>query len=198
MLERIVCLFVGYLFGTLLTAEAVANALEGTSIFELGDGNPGMANVGQTLGKSAAAACLAGDILKTLAAMTLSHALFPSLGAATIAWAGLGATLGHVFPFWHEFKGGKGVVTIIVTFILLNPIWGVISAVLGLLSIFATGYLSIAAVIIVACYLVAMLLQGSFELALLSLFFLGITLYCHGSKLRGISDGTTKKVKLFK
>ena len=79
MLARSICLLVGYLCGCVLTAEIVARRTAGQSIFELGDGNPGMANVGHELGSRAALACLVGDILKTLLPVLLMSGMLAGL-----------------------------------------------------------------------------------------------------------------------
>ena len=109
MLQRFICLLIGYACGCVLCSDIVARALSGKSAFELGDGNPGMANVGHELGTKAALLSLAGDILKTVLAVVVSQLLYPQLGIVATAWAGLGTTLGHDFPFWHRFRGDKGV-----------------------------------------------------------------------------------------
>ena len=81
MIRCFICLIVGYFCGSLLTAEGVARRFAGRSIFELGDGNPGMANVGHELGKRAAIICLVGDILKTLIPVIVLSILFPNPGS---------------------------------------------------------------------------------------------------------------------
>ena len=196
MLQRIICLVIGYVFGSFLTADVVAKAVAGTSIFELGDGNPGMANVGHELGTKAGIVCLMGDILKTLLAITLAHMLFPTLGTLAIGWAGLGSTLGHVFPFWHGFKGGKGVTTIATVVILLDPLIGALAILVSLVTIVVSGYLSVAALVAMAFCAIAMALRGNLELALIYAMFMALTCYCHWSKLVGIKDGTTHRASL--
>ena len=193
MVARIVSLLIGYLCGCVLASDIVARLVSGRSAFELGDGNPGMANVGHVLGKPAAILSLLGDILKTVIATWLASTLFPDLGRAAIAWAGLGATLGHDFPFWHQFRGGKGVTTIASTIILISPFWGISAGVVGVLSIIVTGYLSVAALIAMGFYVVAMFFTEGPELAAISLVFMALQVYGHFSKLKGIADGTTRK-----
>lgn len=196
MFERLLCVIIGYACGCVLCSDLVARVLSGRSAFELGDGNPGMANVGHELGTKAALLCLAGDILKTVAAVVCSGLLFPTLGVASTAWAGFGATMGHMFPFWHRFRGGKGVTTIASTIILMNPLWGIIAGLVGALSIVVTGYLSLAAVIAMAFYAIVTIVLGLVEPAIVSVFFLGLTCLAHASKIRGIFDGTTRRAGL--
>lgn len=196
MLARSACLLVGYILGSFLTAEAVARAMTGGSVFELGDGNPGMANVGHELGTPAALLCLTGDILKTVLAVMIARACLPALGGLAIAWAGLGSTLGHTFPFWHRLRGGKGVTTIVSTIVLMSPLWGCLAGVVGIVSIVLTGYLSVSAMITICFYTVALLLTGPLEYALVSAAFVALSLYTHSSKLLGIRSGTTRRAGL--
>lgn len=108
-MERLICLAAGYVCGCLLTAEAVARWKTGRGARTLGSGNPGMANIAGALGKGAGALVLAGDLLKTALACALCRLLLaPDLGRLAVLYAGLGAALGHNFPFWSGFHGGKG------------------------------------------------------------------------------------------
>ena len=68
VLARLLCLLVGYVFGSFLTAEVIARAVAGKSARQLGSGNPGMANITAQLGPKAGLVVLAGDLLKTAAA----------------------------------------------------------------------------------------------------------------------------------
>lgn len=196
MLSRIICLLIGYVCGCVLCSDIVAHALSGKSAFDLGDGNPGMANVGHVLGTKAALLSLLGDILKTVVAVVISRLLFPQLGVVATAWAGLGATLGHDFPFWHRFKGGKGVTTIASTIILISPLWGILAAVVGFLAIIVTGYLSTAALVGMAFYVIAMFVQGNWEISFICVAFMALQVYGHWSKLVGIRTGTTRRASL--
>ena len=197
MLNCLICLLVGYLCGSVLTAEIVARHMAGRSIFELGDGNPGMANVGHELGTPAALACLAGDILKTLVPVLVMNRVFPQLGWAVVTgWTGLGATLGHCLPFWHGFRGGKGVTTIASTIILMNPLWGILAGVVAVATIILSGYLSIGAVVAMAFYTIATWFVLPWECAVIAAIFTLIQLMTHASKLRGIPSGTTRRASL--
>jgi glycerol-3-phosphate acyltransferase PlsY len=154
--ERIVCLLIGYLCGNLVTGEIVARACTGRPARELGtSGNPGMANVMDAIGMKEGLIVLAGDIAKVIAATVLARYLFGTdLGSLSVCWAGLGATLGHNFPFWMKFRGGKGVATTCSTVVLCSPVWGLTAMLAGLLTVFATQLLSIGGVVIPLVYTV--------------------------------------------
>ena len=161
--EKALCLLIGYLFGCILTAELIVKHKTGKSVSEFGTGNPGMANVMRIFGFKTGAAVLAGDLIKTVAAVLICCLLFgrssvlPSgkpLGQPAVLWAGLGATLGHNWPVWRRLKGGKGVAVTCMTIFLFSPLWGLVSDVAGILVVFRTGYLPLGAVVITTLFTV--------------------------------------------
>ena len=161
--EKALCLLIGYLFGCILTAELIVKHKTGKSVSEFGTGNPGMANVMRIFGFKTGAAVLAGDLIKTVAAVLICCLLFgrssvlPSgkpLGQHAVLWAGLGATLGHNWPVWRRLKGGKGVAVTCMTIFLFSPLWGLVSDAAGMLVVFRTGYLPLGAVVITALFTV--------------------------------------------
>ena len=103
-------LAIGYLFGSIPFGLVLTRFSGGPDIRGIGSGNIGATNVLRTGRKGLAAATLLADMLKGTAAVLLTRHL---LGAEAAIAAGLGAFLGHVFPIWLGFKGGKGVATFI-------------------------------------------------------------------------------------
>src|SRR5664279_1406656 len=100
----------GYLLGSIPFGLLLTRAAGGPDIRTIGSGNIGATNVLRTGRKGLAAATLACDMLKgTLAVWLTAH----YAGDEAVLWAGLGAFLGHLFPVWLKFKGGKGVATYI-------------------------------------------------------------------------------------
>ena len=157
-MECLLAFPIGYAFGCFLTADVVCRMSVHKSCFSIGDGNPGMANVGHVLGTKAALAVLAGDILKTLLAVLISWALLGHTLAVTL-WAGFGATAGHNFPIWHRFQGGKGVTTTCSTIILASPLAGVLSSIAGFaVGVVALGYLCLGAWALVPAALLVLLM----------------------------------------
>ena len=120
-MERLWCVLAGYLFGSFLTADLIVFCRTGARRAE-GFGNPGMANVASRLGAGSGLLVLAGDILKTAAACALCRLwLFPGMGRMAVLYAGLGAVLGHCWPVWNGFRGGKGVAVVGAASILFSP-----------------------------------------------------------------------------
>ena len=100
---------IGYLVGS-IDFGVIVPRLMGIDIYEHGSGNPGTSNVFRTLGKKAASVVLLGDLAKGLTAAAVGDLM----AGETIGFAaGCAAVVGHVFPVWHRFKGGRGVATAI-------------------------------------------------------------------------------------
>lgn len=194
MTERLLSCLIGYLFGCFLTAELVTRRFAGKAAAEVGDtGNPGMANVMAALGFNAGILVLLGDLLKCALAAVLSWLLFGSAGWIVTLYAGLGCTLGHDFPFWRGFRGGKGVATSCLAVGIYSFWWGLLANVAGMLVAFATKYLCIAGPVIPLLFAGCMLLAGDVEAASLAGVMTLLALLCHGPSILGIRRGTTKQ-----
>ena len=194
MEARIWSLLIGYCFGCFLTAELVARHYAGKPASELGEtGNPGMANIMASLGFKPGILTLLGDILKCLAAMGLSWLLFSKSGWIVSLYAGLGCTLGHDFPFWRRFRGGKGVATSSAAIIVFSPLWGLLANIAGMLVTFLTQYLCIAGPVIPLFFMGFMFLRGNQEAGILGAVFSLLALLCHGPSVLGILRGTTSR-----
>ncbi|MBR2122952.1 MAG: glycerol-3-phosphate acyltransferase [Lachnospiraceae bacterium] len=205
LIPRILCLLIGYAFGCILTGDLIARKAAGKSAFEIGSGNPGMANVMAQCGFKAGICVLIGDLLKTFAACLICRfILYPvieksmpgALAPAALysAWAGLGAVLGHNFPFWHRFDGGKGVSCTCAVLFMIHPLWGTLAMIVGMLIVFATKYLPIGAVFIPAVFIPYMLYacgrEGTLIMAALTL----IMFIRHLPAMRNIPSGKEKKI----
>lgn len=127
-MSLLLALLAGYLIGSVDFAVIVSRA-RGVDIYSEGSGNPGASNVMRTLGRGAAAIVLAGDALKGVAAAWIGLALGGD--TATAAAAGFAAVVGHCFPIWHRFRGGKGVATSLGVFIIVLPWWLTLALLVG-------------------------------------------------------------------
>ena len=208
MYEKLISIGIGYLCGSFLTAELVARKYAGKSPSEVGDtGNPGMANMMQALGFVPGIITLIGDLGKVIIAALLSYFLLgpgflagnaEAAGNGGSAWiltlyAGLGATLGHDFPFWRKFRGGKGVATTSIAIGLYDFLPGLFANILGMLVVFATQYLCIGGPVIPLSYAVYMLVTGNREAAAISAVLTVLSILSHGPSILGIRKGTTTK-----
>ena len=194
---KLISLGIGYLCGCFLTAELVARKVSGKSASQLGDtGNPGMANIMASLGFVPGIVTLAGDLGKVILAGIVSWCLFRDAGWIVTLYAGLGCTLGHIFPFWRRFHGGKGVATISMAIVIFSFPWGLAANIAGMLTVFATKYLCIGGPVIPIAFAVIMWGIGQKEAAAIGLAMTILSLYAHGSSIRGINEGKTKQINV--
>lgn len=193
MVGRIACLVIGYAFGSFLTAECVVRHVRGVSAFDVGLGNPGMANVMAVLGLRWGLVTLAGDIFKTLAAVVVCRLLFAPLGDAATLWAGLGVTIGHNYPFWHRFQGGKGVATTCSAIVLASPVAGFVSLLVGAAVVVGSKYLCVGALAIPAAFLAFSLVSGSVDAIVVSVALCVLMAIAHVPAVLGIRTGETGK-----
>lgn len=98
---------IGYVFGNFLFAMIIGRIFLKIDPAKYGSGNPGAANMGAAFGKKWGIMTCIGDLLKTGIALLIVHFLFPD--KINLAFTGLGLILGHCFPLWNKFHGGKGV-----------------------------------------------------------------------------------------
>ncbi len=138
---RIICLFIGYLCGLFQTSY-IYGRLHGIDIREHGSGNAGTTNALRTLGLKAGLITFLGDTLKTILAIVIVNLLFRDEYSHMIKllamYAGAGAILGHNFPFYLKFKGGKGIAA--TAGIVLS--FDMIMAILGIITFFSTFFLT--------------------------------------------------------
>jgi glycerol-3-phosphate acyltransferase PlsY len=182
---------IGYLLGSIPFGLLLTKFTGGPDIRSIGSGNIGATNVLRTGNKKLAAATLAGDLLKGTAAVLLARC-FISADAALIA--GLGAFLGHLFPVWLKFKGGKGVATYIG--VLLGLAWpfallfGLIW--IGMAALFR--YSSLAALTASAATPVALWVKGQPNIAALFLLLTLMLWVMHRANIARLLNGTEGKI----
>lgn len=193
MKERILSLLIGYVLGSILTAEIIVRRKTGRPASEFGSGNPGMANIMRVFGFRAGIAVLAGDLLKTAAAALLSCFLFPEQGQILVLYAGLGAVTGHNWPLWNRLKGGKGVSVSCMAIFLYSPLWGLIANAAGMLVVLFTGYLPLGAVVITTLYAVFAILFLGKEAAVLSVILAVIMFQRHFQGLVRMARGEERR-----
>ncbi|MBQ7290774.1 MAG: glycerol-3-phosphate 1-O-acyltransferase PlsY [Clostridia bacterium] len=145
ILGILLCVAVPYLLGSLNFAVIVSRKRYHDDVRTHGSGNAGATNMLRTHGKSAALLTLLGDLLKAVVSVVFALFLMPGDGFAYIA--GLCCMLGHAFPIYYNFKGGKGVVVAAGTMLVLNPAVFLICIIIWILIILCTKYVSLAAIV---------------------------------------------------
>ncbi len=164
ILVRILCVLLGYCFGLFQTAYLYGK-MNGIDIREHGSGNAGTTNALRVLGKKAGLVVFLGDLLKAFIACVLARVLgmtyFPDLLYPMILWSGLGVVLGHNFPFYMNFKGGKGIAaTAGVILGLLDYRIVLICLIAFIICVVCTRYVSLGSLTVVMLFFLSFLVLG--------------------------------------
>ncbi|WP_243368316.1 glycerol-3-phosphate 1-O-acyltransferase PlsY [Microvirga solisilvae] len=190
MLYLLGALILGYLLGSIPFGVIFTRMAGLGDIRNVGSGNIGATNVLRTGRKGLAAATLLGDALKGTAAVLIAAQWGEH--AATIA--GLGAFLGHLYPVWLKFKGGKGVATFIGVLIGLNWIAALVFAVIWLGVAFATRYSSLSALVASAAVPIALWLLGQPAMAAMVVMLVALLWWKHSPNISRLLAGTEGKI----
>ncbi|MBR3525417.1 MAG: glycerol-3-phosphate 1-O-acyltransferase PlsY [Lachnospiraceae bacterium] len=160
---RALCLLIGYLAGNFQTAFFVGK-LNGIDIREKGSGNAGTTNTLRVLGKKAGLIVFAGDLAKSILAVVLVYFLFRGSHAELIyllkLYAGLGVILGHNFPFYMGFKGGKGIAAMSGMIIAFHWLYVPIDLLLFFGTFAMTNYVSLASLILTSGFFIQTIIMG--------------------------------------
>ena len=145
----IICIAAPYLLGSMNFAIIISKSKYKSDIRSYGSGNAGMTNMMRTFGKTAAALTLTGDAAKALVSGFMGYLLLGYYGAYI---AGLFCILGHMFPIYYKFKGGKGVVTAYVSILMCDPIVFLILLFIFVIIVLFTKYISLGSVMCMMLY----------------------------------------------
>lgn len=134
-----------YLLGSINSSIIVGKIVSGTDVRDFGSGNAGATNTLRTFGKGAAVMAVLGDILKTVIAVLLAKFLIKTDDAVYVA--AIGAVLGHNFPVFFGFRGGKGIVVSGTACLFADWRIGVLAIVISILVMAFTKYVSLGSII---------------------------------------------------
>jgi acyl phosphate:glycerol-3-phosphate acyltransferase len=181
----------GYLLGSIPFGVLLTWLAGGPDLRSIGSGNIGATNVLRTGRKGLAAATLAGDVLKGTVAVLMVAAVADDAAALIAA---LGAFLGHLFPVWLKFKGGKGVATYIG--LLLGLAWpaALVFCAIWLAVAFAFRYSSLSALVASALTPPALWFLGRPDTALLFLLLSVLLWIMHRANIARLLDGSEGKI----
>jgi glycerol-3-phosphate acyltransferase PlsY len=197
-LKIIFCLFFGYLFGCISTAYFVGKVNK-VDIRKYGSGNMGTTNALRTLGKKAGAITLVGDCLKAVVAVLLIKLLIfrnnENIDLLAI-YTGLGVVIGHNYPVWLKFKGGKGMAATGGVLASLDPLIIPIGLPMFVLAVLITKYVSVGSLVIAVLFPVwiAIRFPGDIHMLIVSLLFMGLAFFQHRSNIKRLLNGTENKI----
>ena len=198
MPSLLLLLFAAYLVGSLSFAVIVSRAMGLPDPHSYGSGNPGATNVLRSGSRVAAALTLAGDALKGLVVLLLARQLPPEYGVGgfELALAGLAAFLGHLYPVFFGFRGGKGVATAGGVLFGLSP-WLGLGILLCWLGTFLATRISSAGALAaaVAAPLLALVVPGDARVAATVLVMSALLVWRHRENIRRLRAGTEGGVR---
>lgn len=211
-MERIACLLIGYGFGLFQTSY-IYGRMNGIDIREHGSGNAGTTNMLRTMGLKAGLITFLGDVLKCMLAVLITGILFKGAYHDEMAllriYAGAGAILGHNFPFYLKFKGGKGIAATAGLILSFNPIISILGIITFFTVFFATHYVSLGSLLVYIGFMIELIVLGQMgvfhvsQALLLEMYGVGLFLtimafYKHKDNIKRLMSHTERKTYLNK
>ena len=196
LFSALICIIFPYLLGSMNFAIMVSKKKYNQDIRNFGSGNAGATNVMRTYGKSAAFLTFGGDALKAFVSGLIGYAAFGRYGAYI---AGLFCVLGHVFPIYYKFKGGKGVVTLAISILMCNWIVFLILIAIFVLIVLATKYISLASIMCAMLYPIVLdrveklLFGGTGAYVILALMTSALIVFMHRGNIKRLLTGKENK-----
>ncbi len=214
-MERLVCVIIGYAFGLIETGYFYGR-LHHIDIRKQGSGNVGTTNALRTLGWKAGLVTFLGDSFKCIFAVLLVRFLYRNAYADTdmlsllSMYAGLGAVLGHNYPFYMKFKGGKGIAVTAGLIVSTTNIWMVLICVVVFAgTVAATRYVSVGSLLVVIVYLIEVIVYGQmggygldgpylYEMYGIAVFLVLSAFIKHWANIKRLLNGTENKLSVGK
>ncbi len=212
-MERLVCIVIGYVFGLFQTAYFYGKA-HGIDIRQHGSGNSGTTNALRVLGTKAGLVVFAGDCIKGILAVCLVRFLFGNSHPDTIYllsfYAGAGTILGHNYPFYMGFKGGKGIAATAGLVLSFHPYFVIMGVIAFFGAFFITHYVSLGSLLVYAGLMIEMVICGQlgvfpgmsqtqlFELYGVTAFLTVLAYWKHRENIKRLIHGNERKTYIFK
>lgn len=207
---RLIALAVGYLFGLFQTGYFYAKS-KGVDIHNVGSGNVGTTNTLRVLGKKAGLITFLGDLWKAILAVFVVRLIFLQTDAASCVklleiYAGFGAVLGHNFPCYLHFRGGKGIACTSGMILAVLPQAAPVCLVAFVLAVLITRYVSLGSILVVSLYLIQVLVFGAggwfiglsggllVEFYVISGAFTALAIWRHRENISRILSGTENRL----
>ena len=198
MVKAILILIISYLLGSINTSIIVGKIKSGEDIRKFGSGNAGATNTLRTFGKSAAILVVLGDVLKAVISILIAKLIWSENLAVYIS--GIGVILGHNFPIFFCFKGGKGIVVSATASLFADWRVGLVIIIISLLIMIITKYVSLGSVI-GACLIVVfgLIFRGiDIDFLVFSIIVGGLAIIMHKKNIVRLIKGTENKLSFSK
>ncbi len=196
VLAVLACIVIPYFLGSINFAIIISKSKHSEDIRNYGSGNAGMTNMLRTYGKSAAALTLFGDALKAFVSAVIGYVL---LGYSGAYLTGLFCILGHIFPLYYKFKGGKGVVTAAVSILMCNWLVFVVVFIVFVIIVSFTKYISLASVMCMMIYpFLLYRFEGPGPNVIIALVIAAIIIFKHKENIKRLRQGKESKISFTK
>lgn len=196
MITISIFIVIAYLCGSLSSAIIVCKLMGLPDPRTKGSGNPGTSNVLRIGGKKAAIAVLLGDAIKGYVPVLLAY--FFNIDGFALAVVALAAVLGHIFPVFFNFKGGKGVATFFGISFALAPTVGLAMGVTWLIMAFLFRYSSLASLTATALSVVYIIILSNIFYIPPVLAIIALIIWKHRNNIKRLQSGTERKIRLSK
>jgi acyl phosphate:glycerol-3-phosphate acyltransferase len=205
-MNEVVLIIAAYLIGSIPTSVWISKFFFGIDIRDYGSGNAGATNTFRTLGKKWGTVVMIADVLKGVAATSL-YILLPYYmhnewqRTNFMIGLGLSAVVGHIFPIWEDFRGGKGVATLFGMVIAIQPIVAACCVGVFLLVLYLTRFVSLSSILASIAFAVFILYIFNEEEPLYRIFAIAVTLLVvltHQKNIGRLLRGEESKVPILK
>lgn len=212
-MERLICVMIGYVFGLFQTGY-IYGKMHNIDIRKQGSGNAGTTNALRTMGWKAGLVTFLGDCFKCVFAVVVVHLLYGKTHADMIPllamYAGMGAVLGHNYPFYLKFKGGKGIAATAGLLVSTTNVWMVLVCLVAFVAIVGvTRYVSLGSLAVVIIYLVEVVVYGQmggfgvaanylWEMYAIAAFLMLSAFFKHRANIQRLLSGTENKLSVGK
>jgi glycerol-3-phosphate acyltransferase PlsY len=207
-MNELLLIVVAYLIGSIPTSVWVSKRFFGIDIRDYGSGNAGATNTYRVLGAKWGTFVMIIDMLKGVAAALL-YLFLPYYVVPMHEWdrtnlmigLGLAAVVGHIFPFWAGFRGGKGVATLFGMIVAIQPIVAVCCVGVFILVLYLTRFVSLSSILAGVSFAVFILFIFNDDVTLYRVFSVAVALLViltHQKNINRILNGTESKVPIFK
>lgn len=206
-MERLICAVIGYVFGLLQTG-FLYGKMHHIDIREHGSGNAGTTNALRTLGWKAGVITFLGDCLKCVAAVGVVYLIYGKNHEnikLLAMYAGMGAVIGHNYPFYLKFQGGKGIAATAGLILSINPWMMLIAALVFILIVAVTRYVSLGSLVLVVLFVAEVVIYGQhggfaltqpelYEMYAIAVFLMVSAFYKHRENIKRLMSGTENKL----
>lgn len=192
LIQHLLPAVIGYLLGSISTGIVYSRYFLGKDVRTAGSKNAGASNMLRVHGVKSGVITFAGDCVKAIIAIIVGKLLGGQTGAMI---AGLFVVLGHNWPLFFSFKGGKGIACCSAVFILCYPVWGIISAAVAILTICIWRFISLGSLVMTALYaLLLLFFEGVWPVGVWGVILMVLAFYRHHGNIARLFHGTERKI----